>query len=189
MIDQLLLLKTTGPDGKPIEAKDQFVELVQLQVVCQSLWDQLRPDDYEIGMDDLASADPSKALLNFYERCIVQTAERTGVPENKIRRWFERDLITPAGTRGTVFRGEEETRGLPNAAVDVLENLHIIRGEVRGRGRWYELTHDRFIESVQISRQRWSETNAATEAAVRRLEKSWRSGGRIRGAVERVCSM
>ena len=105
LIDQLLLLKTTGPDGKPIEAKDQFVELVQLQVVCQSLWEQLKPDDYEIGMDDLASADPSKALLNFYERCIVQTAERTGVPENKIRRWFERDLITPAGTRGTVFRG------------------------------------------------------------------------------------
>ena len=183
LVDQLLLLKTTGADGKPIEAKDQFVELVQLQVVCQSLWDQLRPDDYEIGMDDLASADPSKTLLNFYERCIVQTAERTGVPENKIRRWFERDLITPAGTRGTVFRGEDETRGLPNAAVDVLENLHIIRGEVRGRGRWYELTHDRFIELVQISRQRWSETNAATEAAVRRLEvlaKRWTQQGRGR---------
>jgi WD40 repeat protein len=183
LIDQLLLLKTTGLDGKPIVAKDQFVELVQLQVVCQSLWEQLKPDDYEIGMDDLASADPSKALLNFYERCIVQTAERTGVPENKIRRWFERDLITPAGTRGTVFRGDQETRGLPNAAVDVLENLHIIRGEVRGRGRWYELTHDRFIESVQISRQRWSESNAATEAAVRRLEKlaeRWTQQGRGR---------
>ena len=183
LIDQLLLLKTTGPDGKPIEAKDQFVELVQLQVVCQSLWEQLKPDDYEIGMDDLASADPSKALLNFYERCIVQTAERAGVPENKIRRWFERDLITPAGTRGTVFRGEKETRGLANAAVDVLENLHIIRGEVRGRGRWYELTHDRFIESVQISRQRWSESNAATEAAVRRLEilaERWTHQGRGR---------
>lgn len=183
LIDQLLLLKTTGPDGKSIVAKDQFVELVQLQVVCQSLWEQLRTDDYEIGMDDLASADPNKALLNFYERCIILTAERTGVPENKIRRWFERDLITPAGTRGTVFRGQEETRGLPNAAVDVLENLHIIRGEVRGRGRWYELTHDRFIESVQSSRQRWSETNAATEAAVRRLEKlaaRWTQQGRGR---------
>jgi WD40 repeat protein len=183
LIDQLLVLKTSGPDGKPIVAKDQFVELVQLQVVCQSLWEQLRPDDYEIGMDDLASADPSKALRNFYERCIIQTAERTGVPENKIRRWFERELITPAGTRGTVFRGKEETRGLPNAAVDALENMHIIRGEVRGRGRWCELTHDRFIESVQTSRQRWSETNAATEAAVRRLEKlaeRWTQQGRGR---------
>ena len=55
------------------------------------------------------------------------------MPENKIRRWFERELITPAGTRGTVFRGQEETRGLPNAAVDVLENLHLARGEVRRR--------------------------------------------------------
>ena len=186
LIDQLLLLKTTGPDGKPIEAKDQFVELVQLQVVCQSLWEQLRPDDYEIGLDDLEASDPSKALLNFYERSVSQAAERTRVPENKIRRWFERDLITPAGTRGTVFRGEHESRGLPNAAVDVLENLHIIRGEVRGRGRWYELTHDRFIESVQTSRQRWSATNAATEVAVRRLEtlaEEWTQQGRGRNGL------
>ncbi len=170
LIDQLMRLEITTPDGKVIEAKEQFVELVQLQVVCQNLWDQLRPDDDEIGMDDLASADPGKALLNFYERCIQQTAEQTHVPEARIRLWFERALITPAGTRGTVFRGEHDTQGLPNVAVDALENLHLIRGEVRGRGRWYELTHDRFIECVQISRRRWGEANAATEAARRRLE-------------------
>jgi WD40 repeat protein len=170
LIDQLLRLEIAAPDGKPMEAKEQFVELVQLQVVCQSLWDQLRPDDDEIGMDDLTSADPKKALLNFYERCVQQTAERTHVPEARIRLWFERALITPAGTRGTVFREEHDTQGLPNVAVDALENLHLIRGEVRGRGRWYELTHDRFIESVQISRRQWREANAATEAARRRLE-------------------
>lgn len=170
LVDQLLRLKTTAPDGELIEAKEQFVELVQLQVVCQSLWDQLKPGNDEIGMDDLASADPGKALLNFYDRCIQQTSERTGVREAKIRQWFEHALITPAGTRGTVFRGEHDTQGLPNAAVDALEDLHLIRGEVRGRGRWYELTHDRFIESVQISRRHWAEANAATEAAHRHLE-------------------
>jgi WD40 repeat protein len=170
LVDQLLRLEVAAPDGKLIEAKEQFVELVQLQVVCQSLWDQLKSNDDEIGMDDLASAEPGKALLNFYERCVQQTAEQTQVPESKIRLWFERALITPAGTRGTVFRGEHDTQGLPNAAVDALENLHLIRGEIRGRGRWYELTHDRFIESVQISRRRWAEANAATEAARRRLE-------------------
>jgi WD40 repeat protein len=170
LVDQLMRLEIAAPDGKVIEAKEQFVELVQLQVVCQSLWDQLRPDDDEIGMDDLASADPGKALLNFYERCIQQTSGQTHVPEAKIRLWFERALVTPAGTRGTVFRGERDTQGLPNVAVDALENLHIIRGEVRGRGRWYELTHDRFIECVQTSRRRWGEANAATEAVRRRLE-------------------
>jgi WD40 repeat protein len=170
LIDQLMRLEIAAPDGKIIEAKEQFVELVQLQVVCQNLWDQLRSDDDVIGMDDLASADPGKALLTFYERCIQQTAEQTHVPEARIRLWFERALITPAGTRGTVFRGEHDTQGLPNVAVDALENLHIIRGEVRGRGRWYELTHDRFIECVQISRRRWGEANAAAEAARRRLE-------------------
>jgi WD40 repeat protein len=181
LIDQLMRLEITTSDGKLIEAKEQFVELVQLQVVCQSLWDQLRPNDDEIGMDDLASADPAKALLNFYEKCIQQTGEQTRVPEAKIRLWFERALVTPAGTRGTVFRGEHDTQGLPNVAVDALENLHLIRGEVRGRGRWYELTHDRFIECVQISRRRWGEANAATEAVRRRLEaaaQQWAQLGR-----------
>jgi hypothetical protein len=127
---------------------------------CQNLWDQRQHDDV-IGMDDLASADPGKALLNFYERCIQQTAEQTHVPEARIRLWFERALITPAGTRGTVFRGEHDTQGLPNVAVDALENLHLIRGEVRGRGRWYELTHDRFIECVDLTSE-MGRANAAT---------------------------
>ena len=183
LIDQLLRLEITGPDGKRIQAKEQFVELVQLQVVCQDLWDKLSPDKNEIGMDDLVLADPSKALLQFYERCIRQTAAQTLVPEAKIRVWFERALVTPAATRGTVFRGETETQGLPNAAVDILENLHLIRAEIRGGGRWYELTHDRFIESVQIARRQWREANAATEAARRRLEDSaqqWELDGRSR---------
>jgi len=180
IVDGLREVPVITANGERMTVMSEFVDPVQLQVVCHFLWEQLRPDCYEIGMDDLASADPSKALLNFYERCIVQAAERTRVPENKMRRWVERELITPAGTRGTVFRGEEETRGLPNAAVDVLENMHIIRGEVRGGGRWYELTHDRFIELVQTSRQRWLAKRAEAEAIRQRLEAravAWRRAG------------
>jgi serine/threonine protein kinase len=61
-------------------------------------------------------------------------------------------LITPVGTRGTAYRGQTETAGIPNAAVEALENLHLIRGEWRAGARWYELTHDLFIEPIQESR-------------------------------------
>jgi hypothetical protein len=64
-------------------------------------------------MDDLVLADPSKALLQFYERCIRQTAAQTLVPEAKIRVWFERALVTPAATRGTVFGGKLRLKVCP----------------------------------------------------------------------------
>jgi hypothetical protein len=46
-----------------------------------------------------------------------------------MRQWFQHGLITPADTRVTIYRGEETTGGILNAAVDVLENVHLVRGE------------------------------------------------------------
>src|SRR5206468_2128083 len=79
----------------------------------------------------------------------------TSVKEGVMRRWFKDVLITPAGTRATVFRGETETGGLPNAVVDLLENLHLVRPEMRGSARWYELTHDRFLEPIREANRKW----------------------------------
>jgi hypothetical protein len=39
--------------------------------------------------------------------------------------------------------------------VDVLEDMHLIRGEWRAGARWYELVHDRFIEPIQMSNDAW----------------------------------
>lgn len=170
LVDQLRRIEIQTPEHRAVEAKDEFVELVQLQVVCESLWEQLKPEDREITMEHLAAADIDKALVSFYEKSIRLATDQTGVPEGKIRHWFEDALITPAGTRGTVFRGENETEGLPNAIVDVLETQHIIRGEFRAGSRWYELTHDRFIESVQASHRRWLEERAGPESTHQALE-------------------
>jgi WD40 repeat protein len=170
LVDQLRQIEIQTPDGGTVEAKEEFVELVQLQVVCQSLWEQLKPEESEIKMEHLAAADRDKALLSFYEKSLRLAAVETGVPEGKIRHWFEQALITPAGTRGTVFRDKEDTEGLPNASVDILEKEHIIRGEFRGGGRWYELTHDRFIESILLSRRRRLEERAGPESKHQHLE-------------------
>ena len=73
----------------------------------------------------------------------------------RIRTWFEHELITEAATRGTVYRGEWDSGGLPNQVADLLVSHYLLRTEVRAGGTWYELTHDRFIEPIRRSNAGW----------------------------------
>jgi hypothetical protein len=163
LVEELLKVRVETTAGKPKVVTGEFVEPVQLQVVCQSLWRDLPSDVTAITQDDLqAFGDVNQALSGFYERSIERAAQKAGVREGDLRSWFEGILITPAGTRGMVYRGREKTGGIPNAAVGVFENLHLIRGEWRAGARWYELTHDRFIEPIQGSNKAWKEKRRRT---------------------------
>jgi hypothetical protein len=156
LVEELLQTRVETPGGQTVDVVGEFVEPVQLQVACRSLWDALPPDVTLITQDHLqAFADVDYALAEFYESGLQTAAYETGVSEGALRTWFEEALITPVGTRGIVFRGVEETGGLPNAAVDVLEQRYLIRGELRAGARWYELTHDRFIEPIRASNRQW----------------------------------
>ena len=147
----------TLPEG--FEVISEFVEPVQLQVVSQNLWSNLRPEEVEITAAHLEKCgDVDQALSRFYESCIKEAVELAKLREGAVRRWFTERLITPTGTRGLVLRGEEATGGLANDAVDQFEIRHLIRGEDRGGARWYELSHDRFIEPVKNSNIRWQKT-------------------------------
>ncbi|MCB0194349.1 MAG: hypothetical protein KDJ65_20530 [Anaerolineae bacterium] len=77
--------------------------------------------------------------------------------QRALRRWFSTELITPARTKGLVYRDEEkrETKGLPNAAADSLNNSYIIRADIRGGDTWYELAHDRLVEPILAANQKW----------------------------------
>jgi len=163
LVEELLKERVATAPGETTEIGGEFVEPVQLQVVCQSLWRDLPPDVTVITLDHLQTfGDVNQALLEFYERSIKRAIRETGVREANLRSCFEDRLITPAGTRGTVYRGREKSGEIPNEAVDVLENLHLIRGEWRAGARWYELTHDRFIEPIQGSNKTWQEKRRRT---------------------------
>ena len=71
-----------------------------------------------------------------------------------------------------VFRGETQTEGMPNKAVDALDKLHVIRSELRGgAAQWYELTHDRFIDAIQKSREKLLQNlQAGAEETSKKLE-------------------
>jgi len=147
----------------------EFVEPVQLQVVCFSLFRNLPAGTKEITETQLTQfGDVDQALRDFYQDSLKEAAAKAKLEEDSLRHWFEKHLITEAGTRGLVFRGESTTGGIPNPAVDALEELHIIRAEVRGGDLWYELSHDRFIQPVLRVNDVW---RARVQEAERKKEE------------------
>jgi WD40 repeat protein/Flp pilus assembly protein TadD len=164
LVERLLNIRVKDTSGETVEAPGEYVEPVQLQVVCRSLWDSLPPGVTEITAKHLKDfGDVQEALKGFYEGAIREAMKKTGVQENDLRAWFSEKLVTPAGTRGTVFQGKNDTEGIPNAAVAELESQHIIRAEPRAGARWYELTHDQLIEPVRQSNEVWFAHQRAEE--------------------------
>jgi hypothetical protein len=158
LVEELMKVRVESEAGTPMEMVGEFAEPVQLQVVCQSLWDSLPPDTEIINANHLEQFGTlTQALSDFYERCIAEVVDKTDVKERELRHWFEAALITPVGTRALVFRDKEQTQGLPNSAVDLLENMHLVRGEWRAGARWYELPHDRLIAPIQAANRLWQD--------------------------------
>src|SRR5262249_38310204 len=134
----------------------EFIEPVQHQVICSNLWQNLPSQTKLITFDHLKKfGDVNEALKEFYEDAVSAAVNDVHVDEGVLRNWFKSQLITAAETRGTVFRDAETTGGLSNHVVDVLENRHLIRAELRSGARWYELTHDRFIRPINESNRSW----------------------------------
>jgi len=153
---------TDVPGSGSYEGED--VEPVQLQIVCRTFFERLPPDVVEIGAGDVEHhADVGQALVGFYEQALAAAIKgRPRAHERKVRLWFERQLITPARTRGIVFRDERTTGGLQNEIVDDLERRRVVRSEPRGPALWYELTHDRLIDAVLGSNRIWYASRART---------------------------
>ena len=156
LIEELRKVRVETTQGEAVDVVGEYVEPVQLQVVCRNLWMGLPSNVQEISKEHLkAYGDVDHALRDFYESCLAIAKNNLGANESEVRNWFELQLITPAGTRGIVFRDADRTADLPNNIVEFLEDWHLIRGEWRAGSRWYELTHDRFIEPIQRANERW----------------------------------
>jgi len=160
----------------------EFVEPSQLQFVCFTLWNSLPPTTTEITESQLeAYGDVDRSLSSFYEEVIARTAQATGINEGTLRRWLESTLITENDSRALIFRGHQHTASLPNEVIDELERQHFIRVELRGGERWYELSHDRFIQPIKESNRKWLLHFSGTEARLVQLEAqaaAWHAHGR-----------
>ena len=151
--------------GQPRFVEGEFIEPVQLQVVCYQLWENLKNQPGErITLEDLQrlargqdlAQFVNQALADYYQDTIKKALHQPGtrVRQAKLRDWFSTELITEAGTRGFVYMGEQRTAGIPNPVVQFLDGK-LVRGESRAGGRWYELVHDRFIDPIQQANRHW----------------------------------
>ena len=197
LADDLRVIKVQAVENPADPPKGPFVEPVQLQVVCAQLWAHLPEGKTgEIQWDEVQKyGNVDLALTDFYETCVLRAAALLGgmvippeVPiepgmpgmflspahERKVRAWVGTQLITPVGTRGLALRGAAETAGLPNDAVDVLEDLHLVRPEVRAGARWYELAHDRLVDPILTSNRAWE---SSRETPLRTAARRWKETG------------
>jgi hypothetical protein len=145
--------------GRQSPTAGQYIEPVQLQVVCYQLWENLKTRPGEtITHEDLEHAgDIDTAMADFYEQAITTALRKTAESEWRLRNWFEQELITEGGTRGAVFRGDQRSGEIDTRTADALVEEFILRTENRAGGIWYELIHDRFVQPVLQANQAWRE--------------------------------
>jgi formylglycine-generating enzyme required for sulfatase activity len=212
-------LRQVRVPGQEATISGQYVEPVQLQVVCYQLWERLKvqgerskvedeaqsssaaapetnlqPSTFEpatrcITETDLREAgDVDQALIQFYEETLASSLSdpATMVTERQLRTWFDKELITAAGTRGLVRQGEETTGSLPNPVVGRLQQRFLVRAEARGGDTWIELVHDRFVEPIRASNAAWFPQHLS---ALQRQAALWDEQGHSSGLLLRDAAL
>lgn len=160
------LRQMAGQQADAEQSLGEYIEPVQLQVVCLQLWENLRDQPgatiTQADVENLARGAGlgefvNHALAGFYEQVIAAVlAARPGeISEREMRDWFSNVLITRDGTRNLIYQSETETGGMTNAIVLELERRFLLRAETRTGGRWIELVHDRLVRPIQTANQHW----------------------------------
>ena len=153
-----------GEERTAVNVLGEFVEPVQLQVVCERLVRDLPPGVTEITTEHLSQFGSVDATLTaFYQEAVAFAASAAGVSQETLERWCESFLITGTGTRAVVHRGPTDSAGMPNAAPDALVSRFLLRVEQRAGAFWYELTHDRLIGPIQAARNTRAERERLDE--------------------------
>ncbi|MGB4805351.1 MAG: SUMF1/EgtB/PvdO family nonheme iron enzyme [Anaerolineae bacterium] len=184
-------LRQVRVPGRQDTVAGQYVEPVQLQVVCYQLWENIQ--NRPLGLittTDLAEAgDVDRALTQFYEETLAAALAdpvAAGVSERQMRAWFDEKLITEEGTRGLVHQDADETGRLPNAVVRALQRRFLVRAEARGGDTWIELVHDRFVEPIRASNAAWFPQHLS---ALQRQATLWDEQGRSSGLLLRDAAL
>ena len=176
LINNLRQVKIQSPDGTMTEQLGPYVEPVQLQVVCFRLWQKLAPDDQTIDEDDLSSVgDVNQSLAEYYTDQVFEVASKLKVDELVVRKWFNDKLITEGGIRSQVLMEVDVSAGLPNQAIFLFVDAHLVRAEKRRGLTWFELAHDRLVEPVRNDNSTWFANNLSP---LQRQAALWKEGRR-----------
>jgi len=163
VLERLLRLDV-GPSGQHV--KGQYVNLIQLQILCHRLWDEKKakvgsPSDTGVS-DDSQVLQESQANLADYMQSFVDEAvggvvDETKSDEGVVRHWLGR-LITRDDRRDVLIVPDNAARP-PQNVLTALEEARLIQVERRHQSRLVELTHDSMVDAVKASNDEWFRTH------------------------------
>ena len=196
------------------EVLGEFVEPVQLQVVCRNLWDKL-PADFKkaatSGADEKpaerltitqahvdAAGEVTAALSNYYNEAIeiaLRTSEIVRVRAGPFAlqtseipegqlRRWFAETLIVGDGLGMGVKGQGATAAVPEAAIRALEDRYLVRREKRGETEWLELSHARFIKPILKSNAAWLEARSGPDATRRKLLRRARELNQSGGSLE-----
>jgi tetratricopeptide (TPR) repeat protein len=152
LIERLRTFSYTNRLNRSVTLKNDWIEPLDLQMACTSLWSAL-PDDVDIITDENLQAfgDPDQAAGKFYNDAVSKISRwsQPAVSEAQLRDWIESTFVTERGTRGIALRGITMTGDMPNSIADAFANSWILTAEYRNQSTWYQLAQDRLIEAVR----------------------------------------
>jgi hypothetical protein len=91
--------------GDVKEVYGRYVEPLHLQLVCESLWRDLPPDEAVIKKADVQTyGDVDQVLTDLYDKAVRSASATARMREGRLRKLIESDFITPSGTRAPVTR-------------------------------------------------------------------------------------
>lgn len=154
-------VKVKQPDGSEIVKQGEFIDLVHLQIVFDSLWRRLKPGIHQITLRDVLFASGkdsidelvSYSLDDFFDSTIREIAESDQAKSNggistDLIRLGCMGFVTPTATRDVKKAVSGRVGRLPLWVIEQLDAKHLITSQQRGGQVWYELSHDRLADPV-----------------------------------------
>jgi uncharacterized protein YjbI with pentapeptide repeats len=171
VIDAMIKFLSSQPIGTVLQSED--IEPVQLQILCRSLFERV----FERGRNRITAADLGgdkgmrSILLKYYVNVLkklpplrfgwnTRTWHFSGnnlwlvnFPRVAARHLCESGLILPNGVRNSLEEAFIASQyGVPDKDLAQLVQQHLLRGESRARGRFYELSHDSLTNVLLVNR-------------------------------------
>jgi len=172
LVAKLTTVRYMDEWGMLCEEPGKFVEPLQLQLICDTLWRSLPHHRQNISWGDLrhaskpertseAALGTEQTISRFVESVLYRFCEQATQGASHATRdadapTFPEELtilsclqfVSERGMRTLVRRDKDWTGDLPNAVADGLAARHFLRVEQRHGDRWYELAHDTLIRPV-----------------------------------------
>jgi hypothetical protein len=176
LVNELSVINVIMPDGRLSRSPGQYIEPVQLQVVCYNLWESLPVDSARITAENMSRiGDVKQSLQVHYARRVADVAHANRVSERAIRQWIEQSLITAGGLRNLVLQEtNKQDGGIGDEVIQALQS-DLVQSVRRGGATFYELTHDRLVEPILENNRRWFEGHLSP---LQRRADLWTQQGR-----------